>query len=40
VSTDPETNNRLLSDPYFNDTYDDEGNRTSRTRISTGEVTE
>ena len=32
--------NQLLSDGTFNYTYDDEGNRTSKTNISTGEVTE
>ncbi len=34
------SNNQLLSDGTFNFTYDDEGNRTSRTKIATGEVTE
>ncbi|MEE3720056.1 RHS repeat-associated core domain-containing protein [Tumidithrix elongata RA019] len=32
-------NNRLQSDGTFTYLYDDEGNRTQRTRISTGEVT-
>ncbi len=35
-----DSNNQLLSDGTFNFTYDDEGNRTSRTKIATGEVTE
>jgi YD repeat-containing protein len=34
------TNNRLLSDGVYNYTYDNEGNRTRRTNIATGEVTE
>jgi RHS repeat-associated protein len=33
------TNNRLLSDGTYSYTYDNEGNRTSRTNIATGEVT-
>ena len=36
--TDP--NNRLASDGVYNYEYDDEGNRTKRTNISTGAVTE
>jgi RHS repeat-associated protein len=32
-------NNRLLSDGTYSYTYDNEGNRTSRTNIATGEVT-
>ena len=34
------TNNRLVSDGVYNYTYDNEGNRTRRTRISDGSVTE
>jgi YD repeat-containing protein len=34
------TNNQLLTDGKFNYQYDDEGNRTKRTEIATGEVTE
>jgi RHS repeat-associated protein len=34
------TNNQLLSDGKFNYTYDGEGNRTLRTEIATGSVTE
>jgi RHS repeat-associated protein len=34
------TNNRLLSDGTYNYQYDNEGNRTRRTNIATGEVTE
>jgi RHS repeat-associated protein len=33
------TNNRLLSDGTYSYTYDNEGNRTSRKNIATGEVT-
>ncbi|MBM4089993.1 MAG: RHS repeat-associated core domain-containing protein [Planctomycetes bacterium] len=33
-------NNRLLSDGTYNYIYDDEGNRISKTKITTGEVTE
>jgi RHS repeat-associated protein len=33
-------NNQLLSDGVYNYTYDGEGNRTKRTEISTGKVTE
>jgi RHS repeat-associated protein len=33
------TNNQLLTDGVYNYTYDDEGNRTKRTEISTGKVT-
>jgi RHS repeat-associated protein len=34
------TNNRISTDGTYNFTYDNEGNRTSQTKISTGEVTE
>jgi RHS repeat-associated protein len=34
------SNNQLLSDGVYTYTYDNEGNRTSRTHIATGEVTE
>jgi RHS repeat-associated protein len=34
------TNNRTTVDPGFTYTYDDQGNRTSRTETSTGKVTE
>jgi RHS repeat-associated protein len=34
------TNNQLLSDGVYNYQYDDEGNRTKRTEIATGKVTE
>jgi RHS repeat-associated protein len=34
------TNNQLLSDGTYDYTYDNEGNRTSRTNIATGEVTQ
>jgi RHS repeat-associated protein len=34
------TNNQLLSDGTYTYAYDNEGNRTSRTNIATGEVTE
>ncbi len=34
------SNNRLLSDGLYNYEYDNEGNRTKRTSIATGEVTE
>jgi RHS repeat-associated protein len=34
------TDNRLLTDGVYNYTYDDEGNRTKRTEIATGKVTE
>jgi RHS repeat-associated protein len=34
------SNNRLLSDGVYNYTYDNEGNRTRRTNIATGEVTD
>ncbi|MDX1930092.1 MAG: RHS repeat-associated core domain-containing protein, partial [Pirellulaceae bacterium] len=34
------TNNRTTADPGFTYTYDDQGNRTSRTETSTGKVTE
>jgi RHS repeat-associated protein len=34
------TNNQLLSDGVYTYTYDQEGNRTSRTNIASGEVTE
>jgi len=33
-------NNRLLADGTYNYSYDDEGNRTYRTNIATGEVVE
>src|SRR5690606_30063393 len=33
-------NNQLLSDGTFNYTYDDEGNRLSKTNIATGELIE
>jgi YD repeat-containing protein len=33
-------NNQLLTDSTYNYTYDDEGNRTKRTEIATGKVTE
>ncbi|MDX1930292.1 MAG: RHS repeat-associated core domain-containing protein, partial [Pirellulaceae bacterium] len=34
------TNNRTTADPGFTYTYDDQGNRTSRTETATGKVTE
>jgi RHS repeat-associated protein len=34
------TDNRLLTDGVYNYTYDDEGNRTKRTEIATGKITE
>ncbi|NJM76773.1 MAG: hypothetical protein HC852_14505 [Acaryochloridaceae cyanobacterium RU_4_10] len=34
------TNNRLLSDGTYTYAYDNEGNRTSRTNITTGEITQ
>jgi RHS repeat-associated protein len=34
------TDNRLLTDGVYNYVYDDEGNRTKRTEIATGKVTE
>jgi YD repeat-containing protein len=34
------TNNQLLTDGIYNYSYDDEGNRTKRTEIATGKVTE
>jgi RHS repeat-associated protein len=34
------TDNRLLTDGVYNYAYDDEGNRTKRTEIATGKVTE
>jgi RHS repeat-associated protein len=34
------TNNQLLSDGTYSYTYDNEGNRTSRTNIATGELTQ
>jgi YD repeat-containing protein len=34
------TNNQMLSDGTYNYTYDDEGNRLTRTNVSTGYVTE